>query len=153
MRGWLLRKNFINLRDAAMTLQCAWREKRKSHSTPAPKRSLESTKQRETAYTEESNTSGLGQKRKGFESNIFHVPSTSPPSGSPYTIPDTHLDNSALSRLNSHDLTEVEAAATLQAATRGMLARKAFETMKKQAIASLVIQRSMGRWWGSQQKK
>lgn len=33
VRGWLLRKNYVNLRDAAKTLQVAWRGKRRLAST------------------------------------------------------------------------------------------------------------------------
>jgi len=29
VRGWLLRKNYVNLREAAKTLQGAWRVKRR----------------------------------------------------------------------------------------------------------------------------
>ena len=32
VRGWLLRKNYINLREATKTLQGAWRVRRRSHS-------------------------------------------------------------------------------------------------------------------------
>jgi hypothetical protein len=39
------------------------------------------------------------------------------------------------------------AAATLQRATRGMLARKSFRRVKRQAMASLVIQKSLFMWW------
>jgi hypothetical protein len=40
-----------------------------------------------------------------------------------------------------------EAAATLQAATRGMLARKSFRRVRMQTMASLVIQKSLFQWW------
>lgn len=33
VRGWLLRKNYINLREAAKVLQMAWREKKKAGSS------------------------------------------------------------------------------------------------------------------------
>jgi len=42
---------------------------------------------------------------------------------------------------------QTTAAATLQAATRGMLARKSFASLKRQAVASLVIQKSLMNWW------
>jgi hypothetical protein len=43
---------------------------------------------------------------------------------------------------------EMHAAATLQAATRAMLARKkSFANVKRQAMASLVIQKSLLQWW------
>jgi hypothetical protein len=44
---------------------------------------------------------------------------------------------------------QLMAAATLQAATRGMLARRslAFSSVRKQTMASLVIQKSLVKWW------
>jgi roadblock/LC7 domain-containing protein len=39
------------------------------------------------------------------------------------------------------------AAATLQAATRRMIARKSFETVRKQTLATLVIQKHLTNWW------
>ena len=43
---------------------------------------------------------------------------------------------------------QLQAAATLQAATRAMLARrKSFSSVRKQTMASLVIQKSLVKWW------
>lgn len=42
---------------------------------------------------------------------------------------------------------EERAAATLQAATRRMFARKSFANLHKQTLASITIQRNLVRWW------
>lgn len=42
---------------------------------------------------------------------------------------------------------EERAAATLQAATRRMFARKTFANLHKQTLASITIQRNLVRWW------
>ena len=43
--------------------------------------------------------------------------------------------------------TAEDAAATLQAAARGMIARKSFSSVRKQTMASLVIQKSLVKWF------
>jgi hypothetical protein len=40
-----------------------------------------------------------------------------------------------------------EAASKLQAVTRGVIARKSFAALKRQAVASIVIQKSLMQWW------
>lgn len=50
-------------------------------------------------------------------------------------------------RLTPSSINEVAAASTLQAATRGMLARKNFQRVKSQAMATLVIQKRLAQWW------
>jgi hypothetical protein len=45
------------------------------------------------------------------------------------------------------------AAAKVQAATRGMLARRSFTNLRKQAMASLVIQKSLRQWWSTGKPK
>jgi hypothetical protein len=42
---------------------------------------------------------------------------------------------------------EEKAAATLQAATRRMIARRSFANLHKHTMASLTIQRNLVRWW------
>mmetsp|Transcript_5569 Transcript_5569/g.9137 ORF Transcript_5569/g.9137 Transcript_5569/m.9137 type:complete len:990 (-) Transcript_5569:1434-4403(-) len=42
---------------------------------------------------------------------------------------------------------ELSAAATLQAVTRGMIARKSFTSVRKQTMASLVIQKGLMKWY------
>lgn len=42
---------------------------------------------------------------------------------------------------------QANAAATLQAVTRGMIARKSFNRIRRQAMASLVIQKTFVDWW------
>lgn len=98
VRTWLLRKNYTSLRDAARTLQVAWRERR----------------------------SVSAQKNLAFER-----------SG---PVKAGHEGGEGLLR----SAKSVDAcAATLQAATRGMLARRSFQKARKQTMASLVI----FQWW------
>jgi hypothetical protein len=101
VRTWLLRKNYTNLRDAAKTLQVAWRERRSASSSRYKTSSISA-------------------------------------------IAPTKLDLSvSTSKMNNTTKSIDECAATLQAATRGMLARRSFERAKKQTMASLVI----FQWW------
>lgn len=132
VRSWLLRKNYINLRDAAMTLQNAWRERKvkipvkSTWRTPQRRGTgtmLEDVKEIETADTEEN----------GDVNGICSEPR-----------PNLKRKSDA-----NADSDSAAAASTLrlQALTRGMLARMSFRTIKKQAIASLVIQKSIVQWW------
>lgn len=92
VRGWLLRKNYINLREATKTLQVAWREKKKTRNAPL------------------SEGESIGRI-------AGTIPLLKP--------------------------TETIAITALQAATRGMIARKAFEKLHVQAtMSSLLLQKS-----------
>jgi hypothetical protein len=101
VRTWLLRKNYTNLRDAAKTLQVAWRERKSASS---------------------------------------RFKSTSSISVSSTVNPEVGV---SVRKLQNIKKSKDECAATLQAATRGMLARRSFERAKKQTMASLVI----FQWW------
>jgi hypothetical protein len=90
VRGWLLRKNYINLREATKLLQVTWREKRKQ-----------------------------GERK---------------------TAPPVCIGGSLI--LPALKPAATTAITALQAATRGMLARKAFEKLHLQAMSSLVFQKS-----------
>ena len=94
VRGWLLRKNYINLREAAKTLQVAWREKKKQ------------TEKVRTTQAIDSHT----------------------------------LSSSGSSAVKPATMTAITA---IQAATRGMIARKAFDKARVQAMSSLVFQKSL----------
>jgi hypothetical protein len=117
VRGWLLRKNYINLRHAATLLQSSWREKRHLFA-------------------------GNNNKDNDVEIN-------------------DHLDNKDRTKhtrdgdefhfqIDSNNLREKEAAAKLQSFTRKILEKKKFSEIRKQAIASLVIQNSLAKWWKNQ---
>lgn len=113
VRGWLLRKNYINLRDAAKLLQNSWRGKRHL----------------------------FGSYNKDNE--IIHNKDRK-----------IYNQNSDESCLNSNNLREKEvAAAKLQSFTRKILEKKKFSEIRKQAIASLVIQNSLTKWWKNQLSK
>ncbi len=109
VRSWLLRKNYINLREAVKTLQGAWRGKR-------------------------NNNSNLTPKTKSFKrmDNYLNADSHSNPQ----------------SQMDFND-SAVAAAIVLQSHARGRLARQSFQAVRKQAIASVLIQRSVLNWWKS----
>ena len=117
VRTWLLRKNYTNLRDAARTLQLAWREHRGAAT---------STGALTTGRT--FTTNPPGESSIAMQMNESHRS-------------DFGCSSSSHPRLASKSIDDC--AATLQAATRGMLARKSFQRAKKQTIASLVI----FQWW------
>jgi IQ calmodulin-binding motif len=198
VRGWLLRKNYVNLRDAAKTLQVAWREKRSqnrlsgggggtgtgSHRQPIESENGQRLQSIPMAKIMDSSTS---ISRKSTRETVSMSISRSPsPSRSPPDNRSTSLSSSSYIRaphdsivLTGHSPTststppdslmssqrtltaknsftsaaderEMHAAATLQAATRAMLARKkSFTHAKRQALASLVIQKSFLHWWVS----
>lgn len=133
VRTWLLRKNYINLRDAAKTLQVAWRGRKNDKSAPMSK-SFRRIQQRELPTIDECikvDNSARDSISEGMYRDSCDNHSIVTNTQNPTPIP--------------HE--QVAAAATLQAATRGMLARKEFHDIKRQAMASLVIQKSLLHWW------
>ena len=109
VRCWLLRKNYINLREATKMLQLAWREKKKQHFSSSADVSDDLASRHRSAYllpTSNSNSS----REPGFSS------------------------------INSSTTTAIT---TLQAATRGMIARKAFDKVRAQAMSSLAFQKHL----------
>jgi len=135
------------LRDAAMTLQNAWRERKvkvpiKSMRRPAQRRGtgtvLEGVREAEfgeggTAASEEfSSRPNLKRKQDLARSDSS----------------DSLTDTTDLSGNSATTASTTR----LQALTRGMLARKSFNTIKKQAIASLVIRKSVAQWWDNQHR-
>jgi hypothetical protein len=121
VRTWLLRKNYINLRDAARTLQVAWRGRR--HDKLSPRLPHSSRR--------------AASKKNDLETISECVKVT--------MSPDDRSVEQQLER--AVKISDEKAAATLQAATRGMLARKEFHRIKRQTMASLVIQKSLLQWW------
>ena len=112
VRGWLLRKNYTNLREAAKALQSAWREK---------KRALQISMEFMT------------YREKDIDSKNFK------------DCTDSYFNTTFSSTLPIG--TAIRGITSLQAATRGMLARRSFELARKQAMASLIIQKSLFQWW------
>ena len=186
VRGWLLRKNYVNLRDAAKILQVAWRGKKKQdrsgksklscdsrsdcgestepvkgtahasqrvHISPTPPTAQNNDLDRSTAMSMSSSRSVSPATRlrrlsdaQGSTTSAVTSCSITPYSSRP------NSERFYLSMLNSDPdslrLREEHAAATLQAATRAMIARKkCFVQAKRQAMASLVIQKSFLHWW------
>ena len=204
VRGWLLRKNYVNLRDAAKTLQVASREKRDQirsggvgsgvgigigagagthrqliesekglglHLIPMAKNTDPSTSisRESTRDTVSMSISRSPSPSRSPPGDRLVSQSSSSYSRAPHgpivlmsqacTSTSSPLDSMSSSQRaynlknNSTctaDEREMHAAATLQAATRAMLARKrSFTHAKRQALASLVIQKSFLHWWVS----
>eukprot|EP01038_Epipyxis_sp_PR26KG_P014148 gene14148-18986_t len=232
VRGWLLRKNYTNLRGAARVLQLAWREKKRNTSFDSSHNNNNNMKpiqqfsrsshglMTSTGKLSSSTTSSLVQikrQQQQVTNALPPLPSLSTLSSSASTMSallppslllqginnnvnnninnnngnysvNNHFNyefnnnnnnnnpNNNYSGLNdermnhnsdnndndntnndvkesqhsfiNHDdnhlmIRQVNAAATLQKATRGMLARKSFASVRKQAMASLIIQKKL----------
>mmetsp|Transcript_15268 Transcript_15268/g.22982 ORF Transcript_15268/g.22982 Transcript_15268/m.22982 type:complete len:868 (+) Transcript_15268:91-2694(+) len=140
VRTWLLRKNYTNLRDAARILQLAWRERRGGSVSRIrkPREPIPSSTLSIGAGEYEARVGGKRkQESRDIERDLVSSVSKS-------EREEAILSSSADP---TRSITSDEAAATLQAATRGMLARKSFRRVKRQAMASLVIQKSLFQWW------
>lgn len=229
VRGWLLRKNYVNLREAARSLQVAWREKRsRSNSAPPPPLPMATGHSPRmngggsggiaaaAVSTTSSSTSGSVGHHSRSHSISLHGTQQGPSSGSsgnpairshhlaaspstsgmhlavshpsslPPPLPSSSSSTPQASRRDGHsrlqdsamdaddddisgghhhhhhhgaedydtphgdiDRSDIEekAAATLQAATRRMIARRSFANLHKHTMASLTIQRNLVRWW------
>lgn len=176
VRGWLLRRNFVNLRNATMTLQSAWRERGKRphqrrRGTVSGKRSLSSDTNDDSGSTDAVSSVVITSRdmllAAGAQDTIGGAGSGGLDVKSPVDVFDADAEaelrvKNARRRLSEPDSAtaavplqqpqpEVDSAvATLQALTRGMLARKSFRNIRRQAMASLVIQRSLVEWWKAQ---
>ena len=133
VRGWILRKNYNNLREAARVLQIAWREKRRSTGSSIEHSSL--TGKRRVDHMNLNLSSSSSSSRKS--STVTFAPSTLP----------GVLSSSHTTSFHSFSIEQERAAAKLQAATRRMIARKSISSITKQTVASLVIQKHLVRWW------
>ena len=123
----------MNLREAAKTLQLAWREKKKSGSGGGGvSAKLNSPK---IGSSSSDGTRTARNRADTVSSSLTVTPNTS--------------EKSAAYTGNIKDLSDLEsvALARLQARTRGMLARKSFSSIRKQTMASLIIQKSLIKWW------
>jgi hypothetical protein len=143
VRGWILRKNYINLKEAAKVLQTAWREKKKTHTTMD---NSESPLGASYGISMDPSTLRL-------DKNSSSGPATGRSSNSESHLPEmSHAQNWLVSS-HSSEMNDTEvldrAAATLQAATRRMIARKSFTSIRKQTMASLVIQKHLLKWWAN----
>lgn len=136
VRGWILRKNYTNLREAARVLQVAWREKKRNALTHSDH--LTSTPS--SRGTDSPSALSIGVSSAPNSAKL----STS--SGSPSNAAHSHPSSGAFGLVDPNRA-QLQAAATLQAATRGMLARRSFSSVRKQTMASLVIQKSLVKWW------
>ena len=157
VRTWLLRKNYTNLRDAARTLQVAWRERRGTSSRLSTSRLALSASGRRGAIGQRDGDSSLLVETTHFDGQGT-IEETGEESGAVVAQGDVGVNDinryegevaGLMLHADDADSKQVSntAAATLQRATRGMLARKSFRRVKQQAMASLVIQKSLFTWW------
>lgn len=136
VRGWILRKNYNNLREAARVLQLAWREKKRSN----------------TSHVDMINniSNNFAMMHDNVSDGIRSASSTVPNSRKSSfvdTLPNI-LDEFDINHpVNTYATKEERAAAKLQAATRRMIAKKSISSITKQTVASLVIQKHLVRWW------
>lgn len=167
VRAWILRKNYINLRDSAKILQGFWRERRKGvalhhtdtsiiarpyvvpvlgpiHSSDAEDNGLWSP-----SLSSMTQLDGMIIQDSVGNGDVTHLFS-GPFDRTGILLPFREISsNSVVNELERKTNSErqVNAAATLQAVTRGMLARKSFRRIRRQAMASIVIQKSFVNWW------
>jgi hypothetical protein len=128
VRGWLMRKNYINLREAAKFLQLSWRERKKIVANS-----------NSTKYIPAANKSEMPHN---ISNNSLH-----------HSVIYNHVLQPPGGNINTNNDVETIAAARLQAYTRGMLARKSFTRIRRKTIASLVIQKSLVKWWAHNKTK
>jgi len=121
VRAWLLRKHYKSMREAIRLLQMVWRERR--------------------ASTAHSSSGGGG----GSKTPPLQIPPLPPGAGKRSRMMMMH--GSSNSSGGGAGVKDVESAAnTLQNAARVMLARRQFCRIKRQTMASLVIQRHVKQW-------
>lgn len=117
-------------------LQVAWREKKRnalSHS--------------DMLSTPSSRGTDSPSLSIGVTASACSSAKLSTHSDSPSHAAQSSLANTSGSFVVDPNRAQLQAAATLQAATRGMLARRSFSSVRKQTMASLVIQKSLVKWW------
>lgn len=160
VRGWILRKNYTNLREAARVLQVAWREKRRvsvPHGMFNPATGQHQQQQRIGSPASQSedksptsnlrdsmdSTGGPAYVQSGGSNN-----SNSGGGGASGAMDVVAANGPGITLSAEPNPTQQMAAATLQAATRAMLSRRrSFSSVRKQTMASLVIQKSLVKWW------
>ena len=187
VRGWLLRKNYNSLRASALTLQSAWRERKRHQqglksssnemsaslsdlhnpgsSSHAHTPNLEDTLSYEynemqelaDALLAEDSTMNIdegGGQQTGVLAHNYYDPSALSPGHHPSTLGSFSNDALTASTTdnNNHYPSTDTASVSQSAATRGMNSRSAFASVRQQAIASLVIQKSLRSWWGKQRQ-
>ena len=142
-RSWLLRKNYIHLREAARTLQHHWREKRYGHQTGHGHGQAQTQDQglgrkggAGSAEAMGGDGSGRGQVGATAAAQATASPTTAHSHFQQFQQHGQHSQAQDPGRLERESL----AAATLQAATRRMIQRRQLlSQVHKQA--ALVIQR------------
>ena len=97
---------------------------------------------------------GGGQPNGAPAHNYYLDPSALSPQHHPNTLGSFSNDALTASTTdnNNHYPSTDTASLSQSAATRGMNSRSAFASVRQQAIASLVIQKSLRSWWGKQRQ-
>lgn len=149
VRAWLLRKNYMNLREAARVLQGAWREKKKK-----PGFALDDAVAAAASVSSSGScsTSEMVERRdRSNSSGPLRVPPINRSGAAATTTTTTALASGGYAdfALDSSFRQQQVAATRLQHATRAMIARRRsrFTSVRKQTLASLIIQKSLVKWW------
>lgn len=124
-----------------MTLQNAWRERK----VKVPMRAMRRTPQPRVSGTALEGVTEAPEDERGAA-----AADDSPPRCLKRKQEQGSSDNLVETADARENSTTAASTTRLQALTRGMLARRSFITIKKQAIASLVIQKSIVQWWDNQ---
>ena len=131
VRGWLLRKNYVNLREATKTLQVAWRERKKQFEKDCMDEGDEH--QHKDIFDSRPNDGRSCSFIRSLKIDLEKkkIPLSSFPS--------------SIGSFNSLKIKPrtTSAITAIQAATRGMLARKAFDELNRKALSTLILQRSL----------
>ena len=134
VRGWLLRKNYTNLRESARVLQAAWRE----HKNSGMRTSGCSNFQRGDAIANDTYNSFIGITGESASNNFVDRTSAYPGNDVKAASNDeSNIDDDAMI------IDREQAAARLQAATRRFIARKSFSLVRSQIASTLIIQKQI----------
>jgi hypothetical protein len=156
VRGWLLRKNFLNLRSAAKKIMSAWRVRSKrgpnAHSGSGK---LSAIQQLPSIQEESMDMDTDSPLLAAFLASSRDEDNNIISSKYNYTmgpavendVGDISGNSDHASLTGSNVVDKDEAASKLQAVTRGVIARKSFASLRRQAVASIVIQKSLMHWW------
>ena len=127
VRAWLLRKNYTNLREAARVLQNAWRDKRQADRHPLVGAGRELSPIRERSKKRRTSERSPERNLEAVASRVVDLNSSSSSAGRSSFSDESPRLIGQYPRFQASDPAKLSsAAATLQAVTRGMLARKSF---------------------------
>ena len=207
MRGWFVRKNYINLREAARVIQVAFREKKRalqlkglslkraaddnddnenddnngynddnkdiksfplggglttsittttSSNIMLSLKPVSSLDEVELTYSNDDyddDEYDVNKRTLHNRNNIYNYNNDNTTTKSTIIVNTTNTLIPTMINIKKEEEEVVDeeiklqAAATLQALTRGMIARKSFNSIRKHTTASIIIQKTLVKWW------